>query len=200
MRIPRPDRSMFGPMPSKFSVALSNTYTDYRDTSTTNSAIGFGLFEFLGATPAYMSQLYTMYKYAKLSALEVTCDIVNLGSFPITLAIATLPYADYTGTTSPLDLIERPRAVYTTIGGNSGVNKGRLYHKFDSVKELGQLTFDKEHWVTATQAAATAPVDVDAPLVVCSVGASNGGSDTCAFLLTYRVKYHATFFSLETVA
>lgn len=185
-------------MPAKFSVALSNTYTDYRSTSTTNSAIGFGLFEFLGATPAYMSELYTIYKYAKISAVEVSCDIVNLGSFPITLAFATLPYADYTGTTGPLDLIERPRSVYTTIGGNSGVNKGKLYCKYDSVRELGQLTFDKAHWVTSAQAAATAPVDVDAPLVVCSVGASSGGADTCSFLLTYRVTYHATFFSLES--
>jgi len=187
-------------MPSRFSVALTNTYTDYRTSSTTNAALAVGLFEFLAATPAYLTQLYSIYKYAKLSAVEIQVDVVNLGSFPITAAIATMPYSDYVGTTGPLDLIERPRSTYTTIGGNSGLNKGRLDRKFNSVKELGQLTFDKEHWITASQAASTAPQDVDAPIAVCSVGASNGGSDSCSFILTYKIKYHCTFFSLENVA
>lgn len=189
----------YGPVPSRVQVALSNTYTDYRDSSTTNSAHSIGLFEFLAATPAYLTQYYAMYKYAKISSVDVKCEIVNLGSFPITVAMATMPYSDYVGTVSPLSLIERPRAIYLTIGGNSGVNKGRLYRTFNATREMGQLTFDKEHWVTSAQASSTSPQDTDAPIIVSSVGASNDGSDVCAFLLTYRVTYHVVFFSLENV-
>jgi len=141
-----------------------------------------------------------MYKYSRVIAVEVRVDFINTGTSPVTLALAVLPYVDLSATTSPTDLIDIPRTVWTAVGGSTGMSKGTVSRLVHSMNELAQPVMEKAYFVTSGQAASGSPIDDTFPVIAASVGASTGSTDTWSGIATTRVRYHVEFFDLENPA
>lgn len=179
--------------------ALRNAYTKTAASSLFPVAVRFGLFEFLGDTPQYLPQLYTMYKFAKLIAVHIRMEVINTGTAPLLIAMATMPYSDTSTTMDPRQIQERPRSVSTTVGASTGTSKGvisRTYYAFD---EMGQPVYDRTFWITQLQSLSTSPVDADEPTILAGVGNVDPAATSVTFVANYQVTYHIQFFDLENV-
>lgn len=154
----------------------------------------FGLFEFLNDVPGYTTELYTLYRYAKIHAVSVHIDIINNGGTPLTVAMAAVPDNSLTSSTTPRELTEARGSVYVMTGGSSAYNRATLKKLYFSENELGQRTFEKAHWITQAQAVSAAVRNREDPLIAVISQASDGVSSS-SWILTYRCVYHVEWFS-----
>lgn len=190
---------MYRPLPSSYKVALT-----FPEVQSYVAIVGprtwtYGLREFLGDIPQYTTQLYGIYKYARIHSTQVDLQIVNNGTNPVTIAMATMPDIDIVpASTSPAVLIKRTRSIYRIVAGNSAQNRASLSKTYHAEQELGQPVLDKEHWVDAAQAVSTTNRNSQDPVVAVSILPSDQGFLTSySVLVVCKVTFHVEFFSPE---
>jgi hypothetical protein len=185
------------PIPSEFSVALCNTDYDYFATGTSYSIRRFGMVEFLSYRPLYCLELYQIYKYARITAVDFELRVNNTSTtIPLMAAIGFASYADVAGIT-PDRFWERPTTIRKNISVQGGLDRVVLRKTFVPQDCYGQPYLDQKFWVDVSQSASTTPLDANEPVVLyCLSGLDGGNMGTC--YVDWRIRYHIQFFDLRT--
>jgi hypothetical protein len=187
-------------MPSEMQMALRHRDTDIRVDYNLPSYRTFGLFEFLTHQPMYSRILYQLYKFARITAVNVKMEVVNTGSTAVTASMCVLPWIDTPAGGGPVldpqDAAEYPRSITKQVGNSTGMSKATLQRTWPAFDQLGQPVYSPDFWVTATQAASSTPVNPDQPVVYCVIDATDGTLNWSANV-SYTLTFHVQWFNLE---
>lgn len=183
-------------IPTQMNFALRTSFSYSRSAALLPATTRYGIFEFLSDTPQFLPQMYAIYKYAKLAAVDVHFEVVNTGAEPLLCALGSLPHIDSSLAMPPQQVAERPHSISKVVGGANGMNRAILSKRFIAAQELGQPVFDRQYWIDAAQSLSSTPVDANAPVAAASVGNVLLGGTSVTFQANVRVTYHVQFFDL----
>lgn len=156
-----------------------------------------GLFDYLNYLPEYALECYRLYRYSRISAVDVTLTVVgeadeaNL-NFSFEAAMARIPFDQVGLSPSELKLV---RGSKFSLVPTAGMNKTVLKGHFGSFDELGNPVFDRTYWQTLAEASNTTPVDGNRPVVGMAVRTINGNRGQVS--INISAVYHMQFFELE---
>lgn len=158
-----------------------------------------GLFDFLNQLPEYAAKCYELYRYCRISAVDV--KLIAVGemtsastNFAIEAGMARIPY-DEALSTEPTELRAVRGGKYSLIA-QAGFNRLALTGTYGSFDELGNPVYDRTFWQTAIDASSPTPVDGSRPVVAIAVKAALSNAVTATVNLS--VTYHMQFFDLES--
>lgn len=156
-----------------------------------------GLFDYLNYIPEYALEMYRLYRYSRICAVDVTLSVVGESdeanqNFAYEAAIAKIPFDQVGLTPSALKLVRGSKYALTPT---SGMNKCTLRGHFGSFDELGNPVYDRTYWQTLSDAQSTTPADQSRPVVGMSVRVINGNRGVVS--INVSVTYHMQFFELE---
>jgi hypothetical protein len=146
------------------------------------------------AAPGYMPQLYQIYRYARITAVDVKIEMQNQGSVPLVVAIAPISYPDLSVITWG-ELADVPRAIVRTVGTNTGSSALSVKSSYNPYMVLGQRINSLNYAMTISQSLASSPLDPEEPILAIAVQASDGVSAWAA-VTQFDVVYHFEFFTL----
>lgn len=157
-----------------------------------------GLTEFLNRMPAYAAQLYTIYKYARVTAVDINLELVSTGSVPMQLVIGHVPYEDVAALTVQ-KLIAKPDTTRKLVAPSGGMNLCKIRKSWNVEQILGSSALIKEHWINAAQAVNNVPVYNEEPVMVIGTDNVSAGAVAYGFDYSYQIVYHLQFFDIEYV-
>jgi len=184
------------PIPSEFSISLVNT--DYDSFANTGSYAlrRFGIVEFLAYRPLYCLELYQIYKYARITAVQIELKVVNASSTtPLVLALGQCPYADSAGLT-PDRAWETPGTRKQLVSVQGGMDRATIRKTFVGQNAYGQPYLDQKYWVDVSQSASTTPIDANEPIAYFMLS-DYGGSGGVSARVESKITYHIQFFDLR---
>jgi len=191
---------VFAPnMPKEFSVSLV-------DRQSVNAAIPaaapaafysiYGLLEFLNKRPLYCNELYLLYKFARVTAVQYHFEIINTGVVPIEAMFAVCPYADAVVPPTPQQLGEKPGVVRHIISPAGGMDRRSISKTCKAEDWFGNPYFTRDYWVNAAQSVSATPLDVDEPVgLFCLASTANIVGAQATYIS--KITYHIQFFDLE---
>ena len=117
----------------------------------------YGLLEFLNLGGSYVDTFLNggLYKYAVVHSARITLKAVNVGSEPMILACAPLPYSWVTGSPTLSEILDQPSCVRTTVGSSSGIDKGLVVNSASAKRVLGKDYQLAKYQMDITQATTT---------------------------------------------
>lgn len=182
-------------MPKELSVALR--FTDQTELGATISPLfgKLGMVEFLNNRPGYTTELFTIYKYARVTAVDFRVCFTSKSINPIKVAIGFVPNADFASLTMPR-FTDLTTTKWDIISATGGMDRTELRATYSTQNAIGNPNFSK-YWMTAAQSASTTPIDNDEPVLIYGA-AYAGGSTTLGAVIDWSVVYHVQFFELET--
>ena len=135
--------SQFAPYPKiPQSMNLCLRGRTYETATATASPLWFryGLLEFLNLGGSYVDTFLNggLYKYAVVHAARITLKAVNVGSEPLILACAPLPYSWVTGSPTLAEILDQPSCIRATVGSSSGQDKGIVVNHTSARRVLGK--------------------------------------------------------------
>jgi len=181
-------------MPREFEIALTYYYHDERTGGqTTQASRVHPLCEFGTSLPRYASELYQIYRHARIMALDVKMDVVNTSSSePLLSAIGVLPLVNCNAITNPQTIMSVPGTVFKQIGLSTGLSKCTLRKRCITEKELGELTIGSQTYLQTYSEALSAAVWTELPAVyIGTIAAKNGA--TWTGIIDYSITYHLRF-------
>lgn len=157
-----------------------------------------GLFEFLNNIPQYVLDAYELYRYCRISCVDL--KLIAVGemtsastNYAFEAGMARLPF-DEAATTTPQEL-RTVRGGKYALAAQSGSNRLSLSGTYGSFDELGNPVYDRTYWQTYNEAVNTTAVDVNRPVVAVALKSVLGNSVNVSINLS--VTYHMQFFDLE---
>jgi len=158
---------------------------------------GIGLFDYLGYIPEYALECYQLYRYSRITGVDVTLTVVGESdeanqNFAYEAAMAKIPYNQIGLSPSALKLVRGSRY---SLNPTAGMNKTILKESFGSFDELGNPVLDRQFWQNITEATAVTPPDLDRPVVGIAVRVVNGNRGIVS--VNVSATYHMQFFELE---
>jgi hypothetical protein len=154
----------------------------------------YGLVEFLSRTPNYTNEMYKLYKYAKVMAVEIQFTVVNQSLGPLLMAVAPFAHEDLSTTIDPQFVQERQRSVSRVVGSSNGVDKAVIRKTYYTFDEIGQPLYDQKFWIDKNQSNSTTPVDGNTPAIAISLSSLLTGN-TWSATSNVRYTYHIEWFS-----
>lgn len=188
----RPARHLnAGAMPEKYAVKLVWS-TD--TTTTALSSWRFGLAQFWNQLPGYFSQYMTIYKMSRILSVKVLATVINTtANTPAEVALAVVPYSDYSQTLAEIKLL--PKAKYRYLSGSGGLDKVSLAMTANLNKWLGVDSRSiRDYQQSASEAASTLALLPDTPVLALYVG---GASTEPTLRVFIKVIYDVEFFLPE---
>jgi hypothetical protein len=184
-------------MPKELSVSLAyqsqNVYA-----GTASPVINyFGMLEYLNNNPLYSAQLFQIYRYCKVTSVEIVFDVINTGATPLEVLVGTVPYVEV-GALTATRLAEKTTTTRKLISPAGGLDKCRIAKFFSSESIIGE-PFTSKFWMSYSQSLSTTPIDVNEP-VIATIIAFAGSSGSVFAIPNYRIRYHCQFFDLLTPA
>jgi hypothetical protein len=179
---------------------LNDSYFKVASSSFLPTSLRFGILEYLGDQPEYLTELYAMYKYSRIVSVTIRVEVANTGSNPILVALGSMPYGDSTQNDDPRIIAERPGAVSKIASGFAGNSTAVVQRTFTGAHAMGIPIHDKQYWITSGQAASTTPVDQLAPCIVVSVGTIDTSVGDLSYAMNAKVTYNVQFFDRKTKA
>ena len=138
-----------------------------------------------------------LYKYAVVHSARITLKAVNVGSEPMILACAPLPYSWVTGSPTLSEILDQPSCVRTTVGSSSGIDKGLVVNSASAKRVLGKDYQLAKYQMDITQATTTTPISTGEPVWV--VAASSFNSLTAvSFRIEVEVDWNVEFYNLDS--
>jgi len=183
-------------IPNELSVSLVNTDYDTFGVQASFVTRKFGIVEFLSYRPLYCLELYQIYKYARITAVQIELRVVNQStSSPLMVALGFCPNADHSALTSDRAW-ETPGTVRRLMSVQGGMDRGVLKKTFVGQNCFGQPYLDQKYWIDVTQSASTSPVDVLEPVAYYIASSATGGAvPPCT--IEWKTTYHIQFFDLR---
>ena len=173
----------------------------YETATTTASPLWFryGLIEFLNLGGSYVDTFLNggLYKYAVVHASRITLKAVNVGSEPLILACAPLPYSWVSGSPTVAEILDQPSCIRTTIGSSSGQDKGVVVNSASARKVLGKDYQLTKYQMDITQATTTTPISATEPAWVAAVSSFNGLT-AVSFRMEVEIDWNVEFYNLDS--
>ena len=173
----------------------------YETATTTASPLWFryGLVEFLNLGGSYVDTFLNggLYKYAVVHAARIHLKAVNVGSEPLILACAPLPYSWVSGSPTLAEILDQPSCVRTTIGSSSGQDKGVVVNSASARKVLGKDYQLAKYQMDITQATSITPISSAEPVWVVAVSSFNGLT-AVSFRMEVEVDWNVEFYNLDS--
>jgi len=181
-------------LPNEFSAALRfNTATSV---TTGGSVLSKnGLCEFLNNVPGFALQMFQLYKYCRVTAVDAHFEVQNMSTNTdvVNVVLATIPSSD-TSTVTWAIASNTPGAINKTVGPSSGTSRAVFRKRYNPMAILGQNIKSLNYAMTVSQATATTPLDPQEPQL-CLVMLSTL-SVTWQLSLLIDIVYHCQFFDL----
>jgi len=156
-----------------------------------------GLFDFFGNLPTYVADMYRLYRYCRICAVDVTLKAVgettSNNNFAFEAAMARVPY-DEAASITPQGLRVARGGKYA-LAAQTGCNRLVISNKYGAFDELGNPVYDRLYWQNVTEASVLTPTDTARPVVAVALRSVLGNSVNVSVNLT--VNYHLQFFDLE---
>jgi hypothetical protein len=184
-------------MPRELSVCLTYASQDEFGATASPVIMTNGMLEYLNHNPLYAAQLFQIYRYAKVTAIQIELDVFNKGTNPIEVVVGHVPQVEVSAITAAR-LAEKTSSTKRIVSAAGGLDRTRIVKFFDAQAILGE-PFTSKYWMSYSQSLSTTPIDVNEP-VLAVVLAYAGGSTTVTAVINYRIKYHCQFFELLTPA
>jgi hypothetical protein len=191
---------IFKQMPREFQVCLRELYSSTVTAGGTYNQLRIGLLEPLGRTPTFMTQLFNIYKLAKVIRVDLEVNVVNAttaGSVvPLQVVTAAVPFSDSTGYTDITVPSELPSAQLKILSATGGMDRLKLRQSYMVDNLVGEMGGPK-WWFTQAQSASSTPLAQEEPVFI--VGIQPLVLTTWTAHVQCIVRYHVEFFGLEAV-
>jgi len=157
-----------------------------------------GLFDFLNQIPMYAETMFELYRYCRICAVDVRLQVApeysgtgRYNSFEC--ALSPIPSAEALAppTMAALRVVRGSKYALSSALGQNRVDLRGHWGSFD---QLGNPTYSKDTWQTASQAASTT-IDGDHPVIFATVRTVS--ADTQPVCISLTVTYHMQWFDLE---
>lgn len=130
-------------------------------------------------------------------AIDVRMEIVNTSSTePLIAALGVLPLAVVNGITNPQTMASVPGSTFKQIGLATGMSRVTINKRFNTEKELGELTLGSNTYLQTYSEALSAAIWTELPCVYAGVIAARNGA-TWTGIMDYRLTYHLRFSELN---
>jgi hypothetical protein len=184
-------------MPEELSVALRFQDRDQYNLTASPIIKGFGLLEFLNQRPLYSAELFQIYRYCKITRVDILFEVCNQISQPIQAITGFLPFVDIAGITADR-LSEKIDSVRRLMSPQGGLDRVIIRKSYVCEKVIGEPVLSK-YWMSNAQSLSSTPIDVNEPALV-YVLANGGTAGVISAIVNYRITYHCQFFDLQTPA
>jgi hypothetical protein len=145
----------------------------------------------------FSAEFYTIYKYSRITSIDVEFELTNVGAVSIRWALGHLPYEDVASMTVS-KLSQLPGSTRKTVSAKGGMDRAIIRKSFNTQQLIGNPAFDKTFWVDVTQAASTTPIDVKTPVIAIAIDNIVGDTTSFAFDIIGKIRYHIQWFDIET--
>ena len=196
-RTRRPRFALYPKLPSALKVSLRARTYDTGTSVTSPVWNRYGLVEFLSRGGNYTDSLFGLYDYAVVHGCRITCRVVTLGSEPILVAIAPVPYDWITGSPTLSELTDVPHCVKGSTGGNAGMDRLVLVNATTTREVLGKEYQVVKYQMDATQAASTIPISGTEPVWTVGLSAFNA-STAISYRLEVEFEWNVEFYNLTS--
>jgi len=187
------EKSRFPLLPTEFEVALKYYYHDERTDRTAQSSRVQPLCEFNTQLPRYAAELYQIYRHARIMAIDIRMEVVNLSSTePLIAAIGVLPLVNVNAITSPQTIASVPGTVFKQVGLATGMSRQVLTKRCCTEKELGELTIGSNTYLQTYSEALSSAIWTELPAIYSGVIAAKNGA-TWAGIVDYQLTFHLRF-------
>ena len=190
-------RCIFPSLAREFEFSSSYCRYDIRAANTTPAVTLIGLVDFYNQLPSYAALFYQVYRYARINAVNLSCELVATGSEPLIMAASVLPY--YQAHSTALDVLQlatRPGAISKISGASAGTSRVIMSKTYKTAEELGQIEFAPDAWQTYADALNTTSMNVNHPYIAVGVDSINPVA-TWAGTIRIKATYHMQFFELQ---
>lgn len=163
-------------------------------TTTALSSWRFGLAQFWNQLPGYYTQYMTIYKMSRITSVTVKVTVINTtANTPAEVAMAVLPYSDYSRTLAEVKKL--PKAKYRYLSGSGGIDKVSLTYTANLNHWLGVDSRSiRDYQQSASEAASTLALLPDTPILALYVG---GASTEPTLRVFIEAIYNVEFFLPE---
>ena len=163
-------------------------------TITALSSWRFGLAQFWNQLPGYYAEYMKIYKMSRITSIQVKCTVINTtANTPAEVAMAVLPFSDYSKTLAQVKQI--PKAKYRYLSGSGGLDKVSLAYTANLNHWLGVDSRSiRDYQQSASEAASTLALLPDTPILALYVG---GASTEPTLRVFIEVIYNVEFFLPE---
>lgn len=177
-------------------MALVNTDYDSFTAATGFAQRRFGIVEFLAYRPLYCLELYQVWKYVRVTSVDIEFRVVNTSStVPLVVSLGQCPFSD-SGALTPDRAWETPGNVRRLVSVQGGMDRATVRKTFNAQDAYGQPYLDQKYWIDVSQSASTSPVDNNEPIAYYMISDSTGaGSFSCK--IEWKITYHMQFFDLR---
>lgn len=183
--------------PRQFQFSSNWNRTIEIDLSAGQFQIAIGLFDFLGHLPEYAVEMYGLYRYCRISGVDVVLSVVGESdeanqNFSFEAALAKIPFDQLGLAPQELKLV---RGSKYSLNPVSGMNRCKLTGHYGSFDELGNPALDRQFWQDLTEANVATPADTSRPVVAAAVRVVN--SNRAFVTVNISATYHMQWFELE---
>jgi hypothetical protein len=136
----------------------------------------------------------TIYKMSRILSVRCIATVINTtANTPAEVALAVVPYSDYSQTLAEIKLL--PKAKYRYLSGSGGIDKVSLTHTANLNSWLGVDPRNvRDYQQSASEAASTLALLPDTPVLALYVG---GASTEPTLRVFIKVTYDVEFFLPE---
>jgi len=191
-------RWRFPTLPRQFQISLRSTYTDQRTGGqTTQAQKVVPLFEFNGTFPAMSPELFQIYRLARIKAINISMEVINTSSVPLTATLCCLPLTIAQGVTDPRNISSIPGSLTRQVGISTGMSRSHLTKTFVGEKELGQSALSGKEYSQTFSEALLPAVETDLPAIYSGV-ISTVNSASWTGVINYVYTWHIEFTEYTT--
>jgi len=183
------ERSRFPLLPREIEFALTGFYHDQREALTTQSSRITPLCEFNTQLPRFGAEFYQIYRHARIMAIDIQMEVVNLSTEPLLAALGCLPLVNANAITNPQTIISVPGTVYKQVGSSTGASRIIMKKRFVTEKMLGELTIGSQTYLQTYSEALSSAIWTELPAIYAGVIAAKNGA-TWSGIVDYRYTYH----------
>jgi len=157
---------------------------------TTQAARVAPLCEFNTQLPRYASELYQIYRHARIMAIDVHMEVVNTSSTePLIAAVGCLPLVNCNAITNPQTIVSVPGSVIKQVGLATGMSKVTINKRFVTEAMLGELTIGSNTYLQTYSEALSAAIWTELPCIYMGVIAAKNGA-TWTGIIDYKLRFH----------
>jgi len=138
-----------------------------------------------------------LYKYAIVHGCRITVRVVNVGTEPIILASAVLPYNWTSGSPTIGELLDHPTAVRTTAGSSTGQDRAAIVNHATSKQVLGKDYQAAKYQMDYAQATSGSPVSLSSPAWTVLVSSFNALT-AISYRLEVEMDWNVEFYNLDS--
>lgn len=187
----------YKPLPTNMKVAIRGRSYQSGTSTPAPLYLQYGLVEFLGNGGSYIDTLFGLYKYAKVHRSLIRLRLVNMGSEPLILACAPLPFNWNTGSPTLSEILDVPRCVRKTTGASGGIDKIEIVNSAFAKDILGSEYQTAKYQMDSSQAASGSPLVTTEPTWQVAVSTFNA-STTFSFRLEIEFEWQVDFYDLDS--